>query len=106
MASVIFQACLSFCLTIMTEKKTEVVSRTTAETMQSEAAGQLYNAQKDLFVYFGRTVSEDPGASAEISRRARGCWVHIKTYGKQRNGHPVIELDFEGRIVRAKLRDS
>ena len=94
MASVIFQACLSFCLTIMTEKKTEVVSRITAETMQVKAAGQLYNAQKDLFVYFGKTVSEDPGASAEVSRRARGCWVCIKTYGKQRNGHLMIELDF------------
>ena len=105
MASVIFQACLSLCLTIMTEKKTEVVSRTTAETMQAKAAGQLYNAQKDLFVYFGKTVSEDPGASAEISRWARGCWVCIKTYGKQRNGHFMIELDFEGRTVGAKLRD-
>ena len=75
--------------------------RAPVEKMQMEAAGQRYN-QTDSFVYLGGTVSETPDVSAEISRRTRACWMHVKKYAVQLYDRPTVPLDLKARMVKTE----
>ena len=75
--------------------------RAPVEKMRIEAASQRYN-QTDSFFYLGGTVSETPSVSAEISRRTRACWMHVKKYAVQLYDCPTVSLDLKAWMVKAE----